>query len=240
MARRARLYLQGVPQHVIQRGNNNQPVFFQEEDYEFYLSCLYDAALTYGCDIHTYALMPNHVHLLTTPRHPDSIPKMMQSLGTRYVHYINATYQRTGTLWNGRYCACLVEPDTYFLNCCLYIELNPLRTGLVDDHNGYAWSSYRYHAQGEKTSVLTPHVQYAKLGTTGAARQAAYRALCGGGIDQGTLEEIRASVNSGRVLGSPAFKDFLEKDMSLPARPGKPGRPRTRPPSGEQHNTTVE
>ncbi len=240
MARRARLYLQGVPQHVVQRGNNNQPAFFLEADYEFYLACLNDAAITYGCDIHAYALMPNHVHLLTTPRSPESIPKMMQSIGRRYVHYINATYRRTGTLWNGRYCACLVDPDAYLLNCSLYIELNPLRAGLVDDCNDYAWSSYRYHALGEKTSIVTPHVQYSELGAPGSARQAAYRELCRRSIDQGILKEIRASINSGRVLGSPAFMDYLEKNMSQPVRPGKPGRPRTRPPTEESRNSIVD
>lgn len=240
MARRARLYLQGVPQHVVQRGNNNQPAFFLEADYEFYLACLSDAAITYGCDIHAYALMPNHVHLLTTPRSPESIPKMVQSIGRRYVHYINATYRRTGTLWNGRYLACLVDPAAYLLNCSLYIELNPLRAGLVDDCNDYAWSSYRYHALGEKTSIVTPHAQYSELGAPGSARQTAYRELCRRSIDQGILKEIRASINSGRVLGSPAFMDYLEKNMPQPVRPGKPGRPRTRSPTEESRNSIVD
>ena len=127
MARLPRFFVRGYPLHVIQRGNNREDVFSEDADYHIYLEWLTEAANRHGCAIHAYVLMTNHVHLLLTPAHASSLPKTLQSLGRRYVQYVNRTYQRTGTLWEGRYRATLIDSDSYLLTCCRYIELNPVR-----------------------------------------------------------------------------------------------------------------
>ncbi len=146
MPRQQRYRLPGVPQHVIQRGNNRQVTFFDNMDYRKYLDCLETAGDKYDCAIHAYVLMTNHVHLLMTPSEPDSISKVMQSVGRQYVQYINWSYKRTGTLWEGRYKASPIESERYLLTCYRYIELNPVRAGMVASPADYAWSSYRHNA----------------------------------------------------------------------------------------------
>ena len=126
MPRKPRFNLPGVPQHIIQRGNNREPCFYSIQDYQQYLEDLKTSALKYDCRIHAYVLMTNHVHLLITPMIENGISQMMQALGRRYVKYINATYNRTGTLWEGRYKASLIDSDMYLLTCMCYIELNPV------------------------------------------------------------------------------------------------------------------
>jgi putative transposase len=143
MPRRARLVMPGVAWHVIQRGNNRSACFYAEEDYRFYLNTLKEQADKFGCAVHAYVLMTNHVHLLLTPSRIDSVALTMKNLGQRYVQYINRTYRRSGTLWEGRYKSCLVQDETYVLACYRYIELNPLRAGMVKHVGDYRWSSYR-------------------------------------------------------------------------------------------------
>jgi len=140
MPRRARLNLPDVPLHIVQRGNNRQPTFFSEDDYVFYLACLRESAERHSCDVHAYVLMTNHVHLLVTPYQPDGASRLMQSVGRRYVQYVNYTYRRTGTLWEGRFKASLVESESYLLTCYRYIELNPVRARMVEDPTEYRWS----------------------------------------------------------------------------------------------------
>jgi putative transposase len=147
MARLGRYFLPDQPLHVIQRGNNRGAIFFREEDHAQYREWLAAAAADYGCRVHAYVLMTNHVHLLVTPRREDSLPRVMQSLGRRYVRHVNAAYQRSGTLWEGRYRAAPIDSEAYFLACCRYIELNPVRAGMVDHPRAYRWSSYRAHAE---------------------------------------------------------------------------------------------
>jgi putative transposase len=215
-----------VPQHVIQRGHNRQTVFLYQDDYSLYLQCLHDAAAAYHSVIHAYVLMTNHVHLLMTPHRTDSLAKVMQSLGRRYVPYINTTYQRTGTLWEGRYRASVVEAEGYLLACYRYIEFNPVRAGMVPEPAAYPWSSYRWHALGAPDPVVTDHALYLALGNTPQERQQAYQALCQGQISADLFQEIRATLQQGRVLGSERFKDSIEAALARRVRPGKAGRPR--------------
>ena len=126
------MYLAGVPAHVIQRGNNRDACFFHEDDYRFYRQCLAEACRRYGVDLHAYVLMTNHTHLLMTPACPEGISRVMQSLGRRFVQYMNKTYRRTGTLWESRHKASLVDAERYLLACYRYIELNPVRAGMVE------------------------------------------------------------------------------------------------------------
>jgi putative transposase len=226
MARLPRYNLPGHPQHVIVRGNNRNIVFDTEDDYRFFLDCLHDAAEQYGCAIHAYVLMTNHVHLLATPAHSDSIGKALQSVGRRYVQYFNHANQRTGTLWEGRYKATLVDAETYLLACYRYIELNPVRANMVDHPAHYPWSSYRWHAQGYPDRLITDHALYRALGNTASGRQAAYRALFKARLSHATLAAIREMTNKGWLLGSDRFREEIAATVSRRVAPLPRGRPR--------------
>ncbi len=148
MPRKVRVYLAGMPCHVIQRGNNRQVCFYADEDYLFYKECLLDACKRYHVVTHAYVLMTNHVHLLMTPEDADGISAVMQSVGRRYVQYINKMYCRSGTLWEGRYKASIVSAEDYLLACYRYIEMNPVVASMVEHPGDYRWSSYRANSAG--------------------------------------------------------------------------------------------
>ena len=211
MARLPRFVLPGQPQHVIQRGNNRDIIFVSEEDYRFYLEKLQDACQKYGCVIHAYVLMTNHVHLLMTPDTENSIGKVMQSLGRYYVQYFNYQYKRSGTLWEGRYKAALLDSEQYLLTCYRYIELNPVRAGMVDHPSDYPWSSYHCNALGKKDGLITPHELYQGLGRNKQLREKAYRELFRNHIAEKTLTEIRSATNKAWVLGNNRFQSRVEK-----------------------------
>ncbi len=179
-------------------------------------------------DIHAYVLMTNHVHLLVTPCNGDSLPKTMQSLGRQYVRYFNKCYRRSGTLWEGRYKSGLVQSEQYLLECYRYIELNPIRAGMVVDPADYCWSSYRTNGLGESGPMLTPQHEYLQLGNSVEARCKAYRDLFTAHVDQVMIKEIRESVNKGLALGSERFKDEIEVNLKRRVRSAKMGRPRKR------------
>jgi putative transposase len=225
MPRKPRFTLSGVPQHVIQRGNNREPCFLAEPDYRRYLEDLAGSAEKSACHIHAYVLMTNHVHLLLTPMREQGIGEMMQALGRRYVYYINKTYRRTGTLWEGRYKASLVDSDAYLLTCMRYIELNPVRAEMVNHAGEYQWSSYGANAQGRTDPLLTPHPLYTTLGATVADRQHAYRELFRYHLDHDLLHEIREALNHELVLGRSYFKDKVAAMTERQTRLGTPGRP---------------
>jgi len=177
MPRRPRVVLPHIPLHLIQRGNNRQVCFVADEDYRFYLDWLKEFAGKTGCRVHAYVLMTNHVHLLVSAERGASPGALMKALGQRYVQYFNRTYRRSGTLWEGRYRSCLTQAEDYLLACQRYIELNPVRAGMVAHPADYPWSSYRANAQGDEDVLVTPHEIYLGLGVTEASRLAAYRAL---------------------------------------------------------------
>src|SRR5882672_6917401 len=164
MPRRPRVHLDGVPLHIVQRGHNREPCFFCEDDYASYLYWLGKALADTGCALHAYVLMTNHVHLLLTPRKAVAVPKLMISLGRRYVQYINRTYRRTGTLWDSRYKSSSVQAEPYLLLCQRYIELNPVRAAMVADPAHYRWTSYRANGLGQIDKRLSPHPLYQALG----------------------------------------------------------------------------
>ena len=226
MPRKPRFNLVGIPQHVIQRGNNREPCFYAEEDYRRYLNDLHESAIKYNCCIHAYVLMTNHVHLLVTPMESQGVSRMMQALGRRYVRYINNTYKRTGTLWEGRYKSSLIDSENYLLTCMGYIELNPVRAMMVDHPGEYKWSSYGANAQGGDDSVIENHSLYLALGDTDENRLKAYRELFRYHIDDGLIHDIRESINHELVLGRSYFKDRIEELSKRQVRLGQPGRPR--------------
>src|SRR5260221_7693821 len=163
MPRRPRVHLDGIPLHIVQRGHNRPPCFFGEEDYLSYLHWLKEALAENQCALHAYVLMTNHVHLLLTPKKAEAVPKLIISLGRRYVQYINRSYRRTGTLWDSRYKSSLVQAEPYLLTCQRYIELNPVRAAMVDDPAHYRWTSYRANAPGQADDRLTPHSLFLAL-----------------------------------------------------------------------------
>lgn len=225
MPRKPRMYLAGIPCHVTQRGNNRSACFFAPQDYRFYLDCLEDAARRYGVAVHAHVLMTNHVHLLMTPTCPSGISRVMQSVGRRYVQYVNQMHQRCGTLWQGRHKASLIEAERYLLACYRYIELNPVRANMVRHPGDYPWSSFRCNAMSESSTLVTPHSVYRQLGVTDAARHAAYRALFETQLEPATLQDIRTASRFSMPLGSGCFKADLERALGKPIGQAKRGRP---------------
>ena len=229
MPRRPRDYLPGVPAHVIQRGNNRTPCFFTPEDYRFYKECLGEACRRHGVELYAYVLMTNHTHLLMAPTGGDGISRVMQSLGRRYVQHVNRIHARTGTLWEGRHRASLVEAEAYLLACYRYIELNPVRAGMVEHPAEYRWSSYRSHACGEPDDLLSPHPLYLALGGDGDRHQH-YRALFPSGVPPAELEAIRLATRFSVPLGNDRFRRHVETSLGRPT--GHAGRGRPRHPKG--------
>ena len=225
MPRRSRLVVPKIPLHIIQRGNNRQACFFSDDDYLFYLECLQEYSQKTNCMIHGYVLMTNHVHLLLTPRDSESVGQLMKRLGQRYVQYVNRTYQRSGTLWEGRYRSCIAQEDNYLLQCLRYIELNPVRAEMVLHPADYRWSSYRTNAEGERNKLINPHFMYEKLGLTDTARQVNYRELFRYSLEPGMVDEIRKATNGNFVLGNDRFKEEISKVLVKRVQPGKAGRP---------------
>lgn len=226
MARLPRYILPGQPQHIILRGNNRSIIFSDEDDYLFFIDCLEDAAFRNSCAIHAYVLMANHVHLLMTPRFEDGISKTMQSLGRRYVQYFNYTQKRTGTLWEGRYKSTLIDSENYLLICSRYIELNPVRAGMVARPSDYPWSSYACNAAGKPDKLITHHPLYLALGQNPDQRQEAYRALFKVHLSEARLDEIRDATNKGWVLGGERFKEEIAAALNRRIAPLAKGRPK--------------
>lgn len=233
MSRRPRFALTGFPLHIVQRGNDRRPCFFGEADYRVYLQALQDASTHYGVRIHAYVLMANHVHLLATPQVVGAVSRMMQSVGARYVGYVNATHRRTGTLWEGRYHACLVDTDAYVAAACRYIDLNPVRARVVEHPVGWPWSSYAALAGIRADALVAPHPSLAELGD---APGPGYSKWCGAGIGEEELAALRAATASELTFGSDDFRVRIEAMTSRATRRGRPG-PRVQrgnePPAGK-------
>lgn len=226
MARQPRSNIAGIPQHIVQRGHNRQHCFVDEFDYRRYLTDLAKASERYGCRIHAYVLMSNHVHLLATPDECDAVSRMMQTLGTRYVRYFNVRHDRTGTLWEGRFYSSLVDTERYLLACYRYIELNPVRAALVDEPREYPWSSFQANALGSPDPVVTPHPEYLALGETGERRLAAYLSLFDVALEPEHVEEIRLHLRQQKALGSTRFQRRVETMLGRPVEWRPPHRPR--------------
>ncbi|WP_417504806.1 transposase [Marinomonas gallaica] len=214
MARLPRLCPIGIPQHIIQRGNNRQVCFASEDDFIAYAHWLTEYAHQYQVKVHAWVFMTNHVHLLATPMIEGGISKMMQALGRRYVRYFNHTYQRTGTLWEGRFKSCVISAEKYFFICQRYIELNPVRANMVSHPADYKWSSYRFHAQESlelQSGLWQPHELYLKLSRQQRTRAKRYQALFKYHISDEELGRIRSATHSDMALGNARFKDEIEQ-----------------------------
>ncbi len=229
MARLPRYVIPNQPQHIIQRGNNRQLIFAADADYQFFRDALVDAATKHGLQIHAYVWMTNHIHLLATPLYENSISKVFQSVGRKYVQYFNYTYRRSGTLWEGRYRATIVDSEQYLLKLMRYIELNPLRASMTGHPAGYPWSSYARNAEGKlglNYDWLVPHDEYLRLGLTEAERQDAYQQLFITALDSSDLAQIRECTHKGWALGSQRFVEEIERLSSRQASSKGLGRPK--------------
>jgi len=225
MARLPRLTLPGYPHHIIQRGNNRQPIFASAADYQTLLDLLDENARKFHVAIHGYVLMSNHFHLLATPATAEGLPQMMQAVGRRYVRYFNDTQHRTGTLWEGRYKSTVIQTERYLLACMAYIDLNPVRAGLVPGPQDYPWSSYG-HTTGQRIDkLITPHPLVWELGNTPFAREAAYAQLVQSGISPVQQAALTEATLSGWALGEPDFVADLQKRTQRRVTKSTAGRP---------------
>lgn len=226
MARLPRLALAGQVHHVLQRGNNRQPIFTSDEERTAMLDLLAHEARAAGVGLHAYVLMPNHFHLLLTPGQEAALPRMMQGVGRAYVRSFNQAHGRSGTLWEGRYRSTLVQPDRYMLPCMVYFDLNAVRTGLVQSAVEYRWSSHGHYAGLHSTGWLTPPPAYWALGNTPFAREAAYADMVRAGISAAQQDELTRSVLGGWALGDADFVARLQQQAPRRLTPRTPGRPR--------------
>lgn len=225
MPRRARLRVGGVALHVIQRGNNRCACFLAADDCTLYLGLLRELTAAFDCRLHAYVLMTNHVHLLLTPATAEGVSQLMKQLGQTYVQYVNRTYGRSGTLWEGRFKSCLTEDEAYVLACYRYIESNPVRAGIVAHPGAYPWSSHSVNAEGRLDAAIVPHEQYLRLGNSEETRRAAYRELFASYPDGEIVAAIRSATNGNVALGTRRFQDEIGAALGRRAHPGKPGRP---------------
>jgi putative transposase len=239
MPRQPRLVLPDVAVHVVQRGNNRHQCFFREGDYAVYLLHLQELARKYDCAVHAYCLMTNHVHLLMTPATSDGVSELMRNLGPRYVQYVNRTYGRTGTLWQGRYRSCIAQSARYVLACYRYIELNPVRAGMVHEPGHYGWSSYRANAGGEISQLITPHPEFLALGPENASRRRAYSRLFDEALDPPTLRAIREATRGDFPLCSPSFVCGIQLPPGRKIKRGQAGRPANPQENGDDEDLEI-
>lgn len=226
MPRPTRLNLPDIPQHVTQRGNNRQVCFFSDDDYRLYLDLLAASCHKHKCELHAYVLMTNHVHLLLTPRIPEGISLAIRDLGRDYVRTINKTYSRSGTMWEGRFKSSLVDKEHYCLACYRYIELNPVRAGMVRHPGDYPWSSFQCNTLGGPNSLITPHESWLGLGRNNEDRKRAYLSLFDDALEQHKINDIRYGIGKGLPTGNETFKSKIELALAVKLGNGKQGRPR--------------
>ena len=227
MPRHARIVPAGLPLHVVHRGHNRRACFLSPDDYQRYLNSLEKFADGFACHVHAYVLMTNHVHLLVTAQNPGGIAALMKEVAQRHAQFMNWKTGQTGSFWEGRFHSNPVESDHYLFACYRYIELNPVRAGLVSHPADYPWSSYRCNARAEPAAWIQPHSGYLALGEDPRSRAIAYRDLFNAELDPRLVEEIRAVSREGNALGTPEFRARLEAQFGLQASPRRRGRPRS-------------
>ena len=225
MARLPRLSLAGEVHHLLQRGNNRQPIFIADDDQALMLELLAREARQHRVAVHAYVLMPNHFHLLATPQDEDSLSRWMQAVGRAYVRRFNQSHGRSGTLWEGRYRSTVLQAERHLLPCMAYFDLNPVRAGLVAAPAGYAWSSHAHYAGLRHAAWLVPPSAYWALGNTPFAREAAYAEMVRAGISAAQLDALTRSVLGGWVLGDEGYVAQLQRRLPRRLTRAQPGRP---------------
>ena len=225
MPRRPRVFLPGQPIYLTQRGHNRSQVFYGPDDAKIFLGWLQDAGNKHGLSFHAYVLMTNQIHLLVTPESEQALPKALRDVNWHYTRYINRAHNRSGSLWDGRYKACIVEAEIYFLACSHYIELEPVRAGIANEPESYRWSSHKANAEGEKNSLLTPHALYLRLGHSPETRSNAYKNFCKEELSETTVTAIRTATKGGWALGNDEFSGKVSNYAGCNMAPRGPGRP---------------
>ena len=225
MARLPRLIIPFQPHYVIARGNNGQPIFHESADYVAFLEWLRMAAKNFKVAVHAYVLLPDCVHCLVSPADATGLGHMMQWLGRHYVPYFNRKYQRSGTLWQGRYKASVVDVEHYLMQCSRYIESSPVRANLAPTALDYPWSSHAHHGGMRQDPLVTDHALYWSLGNTPFEREAVYGALVRQALAGDEIERIEQAVLKGWPLGSERYKAALQQKMARQILPAKRGRP---------------
>lgn len=228
MPRRPRSYIPGFPYHIVQRGNNREACFIEPENYERYLKLWCEVSRRYSVAVHAYCLMTNHIHFLATPAHATSLSNTLKVVGSRYAQYINKQYGRTGTLWEGRHRASLVQSERYLLACMRYIELNPVRAGMIARPEEYRWSSYGANAWSD-ASWLEPHDEYTRLGGTTEKRCYAYRELFSTHLGDKDLHLIRKAAHYCQPVGDDRFRRKIEEQYRIKLGYMRRGRPPSQP-----------
>jgi putative transposase len=226
MPRKARFFLPNIPNHVVQRGRNRDPVFFEAIDYHYYLEKLKDALDKYQVELHAYVLMTNHVHLLMSAKDASSISQVMQYVGRYYVPYINQKYGFSGSLWEGRFKSSLIDSEAYLFSCMRYIELNPLRANMVEHPSEYTYSSYHCNALNQDNSLVTPHNVFCRLSDNRKQRSTFYNELFKQVIPKEVVADLKRSYQTGTPLGSKRFKDHIEKVLNRKIGQTERGRPK--------------
>lgn len=228
MARLPRLTLANMPHHIIQRGNNSGEIFVDAQDRLAMLDQVREMARRFDIDVHAYVLMPNHFHLLLTPKTEQGVPQFMQALGRSYVRYFNNRHGRTGTLWEGRYRGTVLQAEHWLLPTMVSMDLNPVRAGLVQRAVDWPWSSYAHSAGLRSDALISPHALFWALGNTPFARDAAYVKAVEAGLDRDTQEQISHSALRGWALGEPEFIENLQQKTERRVVRQKSGRPPAR------------
>jgi putative transposase len=226
MPRHGRLAIAGLPLHIVQRGHNRERCFHADGDYRQYLSILAEHAARCDCAIHAFVLMTNHVHLLLTPRSRDAASHLMKAVGQAYAQYGNWRLEKSGPFWEGRFFSSIVQSSRYLFSCQRYIELNPVRAGMVDAPHEYPWSSFHANAGGSHCPFLSPHPEYLALATSNEQRQQAYRALFDCELEPSVVDRIRMASRGGFAVGEDDFHLALSRQLGVTTQ----ARPRGRPP----------
>jgi len=224
MPRRTRMYIPGLPYHIVQRGNNREACFAEIEDYRFYLQLWQELSIRYKAGVHAYCLMTNHIHFLTTPETDTSLSNVMKVVGSRYAQYFNKKYHRTGTLWEGRHKSCLIQSERYLLTCMRYIELNPVRASMVNKPEEYSWSSYAANGCGDE-SWLVPHDGYLRIDLDSEQRCFRYRELFKDQVNKQDLHFIRKASYYCQPVGDDRFRESIEQKYNVKLGQMSRGRP---------------
>jgi len=226
MPRKPRYFLPNIPVHVVIRGNARRVVFAEDADRKAYLGWLKEAAEKYKVDIHAYVLMDNHVHLLLSTKEPSHISKVMQHIGRKYVPYFNHKYEKSGTLWEGRFKGSMIESEQYLLCCYRYIELNPVRANMVKRPEEWKWSSYASNGYGVENQLIKPHPLYLAIHKDKETRANYYREAFRQVLDASVIDDLRSAVQTGTPLGNTKFKEEVEQLLGVKTGYAKRGRPK--------------
>ena len=227
MPRYPRLFLPNVPLHIVQRGHDRQPTFVEHADYRYFLDNLEEMRTELRIRVYGYCLMTNHVHLIVAPgTDTQTVSKMLKVLAGRQTRYVNRIEKRSGTLWEGRFKASLIDSENYLLACYRYVDLNPVRASMVELPEDYPWSSYRSHAGLSDTTPIDPSAAYSALGITADERCRAYRAFVAEGIYDQELDQIRTAAKRNQIIGTDRFRRQIEQRIGRRISTNGQGRPK--------------